>query len=442
VDERTGRERLAPMKAWEVWTDPRTGKVVKAGRNGSTWTWSFTTGTKAAGNRRTHSKGGYATRKAAQAALTEALAAYGRGDTRPLMKPDATPLNEYLCGWLETREGLRTTTRRSYQNVIDAWIRPWVGEVPLRDPGPDDLTHLYQDLRERGGRGGRVRKPAPRSPDGRRVTGDSSWGHATKPLGARSVQLVHTVLRMALADAVEAGKIAYNPADRIPRRQRPKHKPSKRADRYWSPDEARSFLDATRDARLWPLWCLALDSGARRGELSALRWPDLDLDNGVMHVKASRTLTGDQVVEGPTKSGKSRVVDLDPRTVTALRAHKARQARERLAAGAMWTGGTPGESGFVFIDELGEPYRPDRLASAFIDAQEGLGLPRIVFHAARHTSATVALAAGVPIPLVSERLGHSKVSITLDVYGHAIPSHGADAARVIGAAIYGAAVGS
>lgn len=96
----------------------------------------------------------------------------------------------------------------------------------------------------------------------------------------------------------------------------------------------------------------------------------------------------------------------------------------------------------MFTDELGEPLRPDRLGSAFIAAQDGLGWPRLVFHGLRHTSATVLLSKGVPITLVSQRLGHSKVSITLDVYDHAIPSHGADAARVIGAAIYGAEAGS
>lgn len=148
------------------------------------------------------------------------------------------------------------------------------------------------------------------------------------------------------------------------------------------------------------------------------------------------------MVEGPTKSGKSRQVDLDPRTVAALRTWKTRQARERLVAGEAWAGGTPGESGYVFTDELGEPLRPDRLGTAFLAAQDGLGLPRLVFHGLRHTSATVLLSKGVPITLVSERLGHSKVSITLDVYGHAIPSQGADAAKVIGTAIYGSETGS
>lgn len=152
VDERTGRERLAPLRAREEWTDPRTGKVVKAGPAGSSWSWSFTTGTRAGGNRRTHSKGGYPTRKAAQAALTEALSAYGKGDKRPLQKAEATPLCEYLTTWLETREGLRPSTRRGYQNVVDGWVRPHIGKVPLRDLGPGDLTGLYSTLRESGAR--------------------------------------------------------------------------------------------------------------------------------------------------------------------------------------------------------------------------------------------------------------------------------------------------
>jgi integrase len=256
------------------------------------------------------------------------------------------------------------------------------------------------------------------------------------------VQLTATILGMALRDAVESGRLPYNPADRIPRRQRPKHTPRKLADRFWSPDEAQRFLDATRDDRLWPLWCLALDSGARRGELAALRWDALDLDAGVMTIKASRTHSGTRVVEGPTKNGHERRVHLDPRTVRALRAHRRRQAEERLAAGEGWAGGTPGEDGYVFVDEAGEPPRPDLFGRWFIEAQENVDVPRIVFHALRHTSATAALQALVPITLVSERLGHSKVSVTLDTYAHAIPSDGVDAARRIGAAIYGAETGS
>lgn len=412
--------KLAPMRANETWTDPDTGKVVTAGPNGSTWSWSFTTGSRGAGNRRTHTKGGYRTRKLAQAALTDALAAYGKGDDRPVMRADATPVGDYLVEWLaglpradeNGRGGRRASTVDGYRAVIDRWLRPHIGRVPLRDLTARDLTDLYSTLRASGARGGR-------------------------PLGSRSVQLAATVLRMALTDAVEAGKLAYNPADKVPRRQRPTHRAEKRAERFWTPEQARAFLDATTDTRLYPLWALALDTGARRGELSALRWESVDLDGSAVTIRASRTLSGRHVVEGPTKNGKPRMVDLDGQTVAALRAWRATQARDRLAAGEAWQGGTPGEAGYVFTDELGEPYRPDVLTRAFGEAQSGLGLPRMVFHAMRHTSASILIAAGVAITVVSARLGHSQVSITLDVYSHLMPNDGAAAAAVIGRALYG-----
>jgi integrase len=187
------------------------------------------------------------------------------------------------------------------------------------------------------------------------------------------------------------------------------------------------------------LWPLALDTGARRGELSALRWEAVDLDRATVTIRASRTLSGRTIVEGPTKTREVRTVDLDARTVAALRAWRAVQARDRLAAGEAWQGGTPGESGYVFVDELGDPYRPDYLSSAFTEAQSGLGLPRITFHALRHTSVSILIAAGVPITVVSHRVGHAQVSITLDVYGHLLPHDGAAAATAIGRALYGGA---
>jgi integrase len=422
VTDGRGRRRKAPLRPSETWIDPETGRTVKAGPSGSTWTWQITTGSKKAGTRRHHSKGGYPTRKAAEADLAEALAALGKGDHRPLMRPEVTPLGDYLADWLAGRDDLKPSSRRGYSNTITAWIAPrdergdyrpapYLGAVPLRDLGPDQFTRLFAHLREGGARRG-------------------------KPLGTRSVKLCDTVLKMALADAAEAGRLPYNPITRVPRRQRPKHRPRQVVDRYWSPDEAKSFLEHTRPARLWPLWCLALDSGARRGELAALRWPQLDIDDAVMTVHSSRTLIGADEVEGTTKSGKPREVDLHPATVAALRGWRTRQARERLAAGEVWQGGEPGKTGYVFTDELGVPYRPDRFLTMFDQAQEGTGLPRLVFHGLRHTSATTALKLGVPPHVVAERLGHA-IEVLMKTYAHVIPGQGVDAARIIGGAIYG-----
>jgi integrase len=160
-------------------------------------------------------------------------------------------------------------------------------------------------------------------------------------------------------------------------------------------------------------------------------------------IKASTTsIDGGEPIDGPTKTGEERTIDLDQRTIAALRAHRRRQAEDRLRAGEGWAGSTPGETGFVFVDEAGKPPRPEHLGDQFRLAQQGVDVPPLVFHGLRHTSATAALANGVSVLTVADRLGHSKPSITLDVYSHALKKDGPAAARLIGGAIYGAETGS
>jgi integrase len=442
VTDKKGRERLAPLRPGEEWTDPTTGRTVKAGPSGSTWSYQLTTGTKRTG-RKHHSRGGFATRKACEAALAEVVAALGRGDRRPLVKRTDQTVGEHLDEWLaqcqvRARRPLKPSTAAGYGNAIKVWIKPHIGDVPLADLDRDHLVALYAKLRDRGGKGRKVVKPAPRSPDGSRVTGDPSHTYETRPLGSRSVQLAHTILTKALASAVADDKIPVSPIERIHPDHRPTHTPRKLADRHWSPEQARTFLAHVAEGRLHPLWALALDTGARRGELAALRWSDVDLDDGRVTIARNRVMVGAQVVEGTPKSAKShRRVDIDAGTVTVLKRWKATQMRERMAAGPAWAGG---DDPYLFTDELGEPYRPDGLSDRFDKAQSGAGVPALTFHGLRHTSATLALSAKpvpVPIHVVSERLGHATVSITADIYAHVLEDQRTDAAQRIGGALYG-----
>jgi integrase len=142
------------------------------------------------------------------------------------------------------------------------------------------------------------------------------------------------------------------------------------------------------------------------------------------------------VVEGTTKSDRVRSFDVDPRTVTALKVWHKRLAAEKLAAGEDWCGDLA--SGYLFVDEAGEPLRPDSLNTAFKKACKKAGVPRLSPHGLRHTAATLALARGVPPHVVQERLGHADISITLGLYGHVVTGQQADAAKAIGDAIYGA----
>jgi integrase len=244
---------------------------------------------------------------------------------------------------------------------------------------------------------------------------------------------------MALDEAVERGKLRSNPCDRIPKRQRPSAKRGRGAvtpDDYWELDEAQRFLEATADSRLAGLWALALDTGARRGELSALRWEDVDLEAGRLTIRGNRILVDREVLEGTTKADKPRTVDLGAETVARLRRWGSTQRRDRLEAGEAWTGEAPG-TGPLWTDELGRPLRPDILYARFRQAQRDVDVRPRKFHALRHTSATLLLARGVPAHVVQQRLGHADIKVTLGIYAHVLKGQDADAAAVLGTALYG-----
>lgn len=418
ADKDTGKTRRAPLRKGERWTDPDSGRTVKAGPQGSTWSWQFVTGSRKAGTRKTHEQGGFRTKKDAEADLAATLAKVGQGDKRVLVRPSEQPLGEYLTGWLDARADLKPTTRNGYRSVIDAWIVPNVGTVALADVDNDVLTGLYSTLRSHGGRKTKAH------PNGR-------------PLGSRSVQSVHVLLHMALADAAESGSLQLNPVDQLPKRQRPKHRNRRQAEKYWEAEEAAKFLAAVADDRWYPFWALMLDTGMRRGEMCGLRWDAVNLLTGVATVRRSRVHAGAGVIvdQDSTKNDRTRVVELDDRTVDALNGWRKRLAAEKLAAGPAWCGDL--EAGHVFVDETGLPPRPDSFNTAFDRARQPLGLPDLSPHGLRHTAATIALDRGAPPHVVQDRLGHADFSITLGLYAHKMASQGAEVAKGIGDAVYG-----
>jgi integrase len=165
------------------------------------------------------------------------------------------------------------------------------------------------------------------------------------------------------------------------------------------------------------LWLLALNTGMRRGELAGLRWQDIDFDGSALAVKQQRTTADFRVVVSEPKARSRRVITLDGSVLDALRAHRRHQREERLAVGPGWE-----DSGYVFVDEIGRPYHPDRLLRMFRDACRSVGVPPIRLHDLRHTMATVALRAGIHPKVVQERLGHSSIALTLDTYSHVTPT--------------------
>ena len=174
-------------------------------------------------------------------------------------------------------------------------------------------------------------------------------------------------------------------------------------------------------------------TGMRRGEVLGLRWSDVDLDAGQLAIVQTLTTINGVPTFGATKSSRSRrVVYIDPQTVSVLREHRKRQREERLIAGPAWTA-TPD---LVFRDEAGVRLQPDLFTRKFSALVAASGLTPIRLHDLRHTYATLALKAGVHPKIVSERLGHATVGITLDLYSHVTPAIAREAAGVVADRIF------
>lgn len=353
----------------------------------------------ATGRRRQLYKRGFTTRKAAEQAMSDALAEINRGE---FVRPTSGTLADYLAGWLDSRGDLRPTTIYGYEKIVTKRIIPTIGHVKLCTLDAATIEAWYARLLTSGSAGG-------------------------GPLSAKTVANTAGVLSVALSDAVRLKMLKHNPtADaRLPRRER-------REMAAWSEAEASTFLDAVRHERLYPLWRLVLATGLRRGELCGLRWSDVDLETSRLEVATTRVVASEVVVGAPKTKAGARLIALDAGTVEALGTWRRRQAEERLAAGPAWT-----DHGSVFVDELGVHPHPETMTRWWNEAVARAGVRRVRLHDARHTAATLALRAGVPLKVVTQRLGHADVAVTMRVYQHVTAQDDQAAADALGRALGG-----
>jgi integrase len=243
-------------------------------------------------------------------------------------------------------------------------------------------------------------------------------------VGARTVLYCHQTLRKALGDAVRWGEAPRNPAEHA----EPPRNRAKAAMHVWSADQLRRFLEEVRDDRLHAAFMLAGTCGLRRAEVMGLRWRDVDLQRRSLTVVQALTAVRYKLVLTAPKTAKGRrQVDLDEVTVNALIAHRVRVLQERTLLGLAG----PLDDALVFAQPDGKPTHPETLGKTFDRYVEKTGLPRIRLHDLRHTHASLMLEANVHPKIVSERLGHANISITLDTYSHLIPTMQAEAAQKV-----------
>lgn len=353
------------------------------------------------GGTRRQSKRSFGTKREAQVALAETVAAHERQD---FVAPSDVTLAEYADSWLDglIARGRKPSTIGGYQANLRNYILPALGSWKLQDLRTAELDQLYTRLLRRGGSGG-------------------------KPLSLTTVHHVHTQLVKMLNDAERKGLIIRNVARQADAPSMSAARQARGEMSVWTPAELSAFLAHSSESRSGPLMRLMAMTGMRRGEVAALEWKDVDLDAATVRVRVAATVVnGEEVIDSPKTRQARRVIDLDAVTLAVMKKHRASQLRALLAIGA------PTDRR-VFTNEIGEPLRPASIGQAFRRLADTCDVPHIRLHDLRHTHATHLLAAGVNPRVVSERLGHSSVSFTLDTYGHVMPGQQADAAAAAAA---------
>jgi integrase len=231
-----------------------------------------------------------------------------------------------------------------------------------------------------------------------------------KPQTTRNI---HAVLRRALTQGLRWGVVSRNVATLVdlPRVDRDEV-------RGLSPADARTVITAVAGDRIEPLVLLSLSTGLRQGEALGLRWQDVDLEAGTVRVRHSLQRMpgrGVELVEPKTPRSR-RTLALPTSTANALREHRKSQLQERLWAGSRWQ-----EADFVFTTSIGTPMIGSDLTRRFQALLRAAGLPPMRFHDLRHGAASLLLAQGVHPRVVMEMLGHSTITLTMNVYSHVIP---------------------
>ena len=298
--------------------------------------------------------------------------------------PQRLTVAQCLTDWLENTVRLknRETTYRSYESIVRTQLIPGLGKLTLEKLTPQKLQAFLNERHASG-------------------------------LSPASVKHLNATMRASLSQAVRWGLVHNNAAKLVSLPRMRKYKSA-----FLSPDQAKVFLAAVSDHPQEALFSVALSLGLRRGEISGLRWQDIDWAAGSLRVThALQRVKGKGLRLGELKSEQaSRTLHLPRVCVSALLRQQERQSRARQWAGSKWR-----ETDFIFTTGIGTPLNPEQLTRDFKEALKDAGLPDMRLHDLRHSCASLLFAQGVHPKLVQATLGHSTYQLTMDTYSHIIP---------------------
>ncbi|EWM15304.1 tyrosine-type recombinase/integrase [Kutzneria sp. 744] len=342
-------------------------------------------------------------------------------------------LADYLDQWIAGRKRLAKTTRRAYASHIRLYYKPHLGTLRIDRIRRAHIVSMFDWIEERNDTIRTARAstdPTVRATvKGQRITGPAT------------MHRIRATLRKALNDAIREGLITTNPAvllelpsgtppkpviwtpERVKRWRHTGQVPS--SVMVWTPELTGAFLDHAVGDELYALYHLVATRGLRRGEACGLPWTNVDLDNAAITVDTQIVQVGwDTEFSDPKSAASNRIIPLDTGTVAVLRAHRARQHQDRLAAGRDWQ-----DTGLVFTHADGSPWHPAVVTDRFQALTANAGLPPVRLHDLRHGAATLALAGGADMKTVQELLGHASYTLTANTYTSVLPDYARTAAE-------------
>ncbi|MBU8880617.1 site-specific integrase [Bacillus sp. FJAT-29790] len=340
------------------------------------------------GNRKRKKKSGFKTKREAELALAQIETEVSHGS---YVEPSNMLYKDYLLEWFKgKRNSIGEQTVVVYENILNSRIIPSLGHFSLSKINAMYIQKYINSLKEEG-------------------------------LASATVKKIFEVIRNSLAHAKDLDIIPKNVAEKIKLPKDPKKEME-----VWGEEEIKKFFEVAKNNRYFMAFYLAISTGMRQGEILGVCWKDIDFIDQSLCIKQTLKHDGKGFLVGGKTKSSNRTVALTSETIVLLKRHRAMIAKEKLSKGGGYE-----DHDLVVCTEHGTPLNPANLRRTFRRLISQANIPEIKFHALRHTHATLLLSKGVNVKVISERLGHSNIKVTLDVYSHVLPTMQEEAVKQI-----------